>query len=679
MDCGPFTNACGGPDKFIVWSEIALMAKWKQRISHEKAGVRPIGRAFLAAFLCAPVVLACVPSASAFEIFGFRIFGSADDEDADIADPLRYSVTLTAPDADEALTERLNDASSLVADVERPVSGSLGLISKARSDRERLVAALYAEARYEGVVTISIAGQPIDDLPPDTTFTEAQPIPVSIEIAPGPFFTLGDISLEGDAAGLLPEEFGLMRGGDAGSNVVLTAEARIVRKLKEGGRPLATVTGRDVVADHDSATLDVTLTVAAGPVAAYGETSVEGTEEVDRDFTAYMTGLPRGRTYAPQEIDDARERLQGLAVFNSVTVREADALDADGNIPIAVEVSERKKRYYGVGATISNTDGLGLEGYWGHRNLFGRAEKLRIEGAISGIGGNGTQDDEPDEALNYVKNLNYNAAIMFEKPGVIGPDSRFFANARVLLEHPDAYDRFSAKGSMGVAYDLTKRQTVSAELAIEYARITDAFNPERDFLIVSTPLQYVFDARDSKLDPKSGFRLLAFAEPSYDALGRVPFLKIKGEASAYYSLDTAGKFVLAGRLVAGSIVGADIDEIPADRRFYSGGGGSVRGYAYQGIGPKNLDGQPTGGLSLVETSAELRFAVTERFGIVPFIDAGTVSEDPFPDFSDFRAGAGVGIRYLTPFGPLRVDGAIPLNPGPGDPDFGIYAGIGQAF
>ncbi len=160
---------------------------------------------------------------------------------------------------------------------------------------------------------------------------------------------------------------------------------------------------------------------------------------------------------------------------------------------------------------------------------------------------------------------------------------------------------------------------------------------------------------------------------------RVPFVKFRGEGSAYYSLDTDGRFVLAGRTVAGSIVGADLAEIPADRRFYAGGGGSVRGYAYQGIGPRDARGQPTGGLSLLEGSVEMRFAVTEKFGIVPFVDAGTVSTKAFPDFSEVRAGAGVGIRYLTPFGPLRVDAAVPLNPGPGDPDFGIYAGIGQAF
>jgi len=619
-------------------------------------------------FLAAP--------ASAFELFGIRLWGSAEDENADIADPIRYTVTLSVDGGDGELEQTLRDASGLVTDEEKPVSGSLGLLSKARSDRERLVAALYQEARYDGVVEIAIAGTSIDDLPPDAEFNTSVPVPVTVRVQPGNVFTLGNVSLAGDAAGLDPVEFGLERGGDAGSDAILKSEAQIVRVLKEEGRPLATVTSRDVVADHETATLDVTLTLAAGPVAGFGDTTVEGTEEVDNEFTRYMAGLERGATYSPEAVDDARERLLALGVFNSVTVKEATELDASGQIPIGVEVSERKKRYYGVGATISNTDGLGLEGYWGHRNLFGKAEKLRIEGSISGIG---NKKDETQDASGYVESLNYNAGIMFEKPGVVGPASRFFANAKVVYEHPDAYDRFSAKTSLGLAYDLTKRQSVSAEFAVDYSRITDVFQEDREFLIVSTPLQYVYDSRDNKLNPAAGFRLLAFAEPSYDTIGQHAFVKLRGEGSAYLALDKDKKMVLAGRLVGGSILGAGIDDVPADRRFYSGGGGSVRGYAYQGIGPKDPNGVPSGGLSYVEASLEARFAITENFGVVPFIDVGTVSVDTFPDFGDLKAGAGIGIRYLTPFGPLRVDGAIPLNPGPGDPDFGIYAGIGQAF
>ncbi|MET3577768.1 translocation and assembly module TamA [Mesorhizobium robiniae] len=635
-------------------------------MSGGKAPRRVLSHALLFALLCSTALVSTSGNAAAFEIFGIKLWGSSEDEDADIVDPLRYAVTIEAPDADEDLVKKLENASALKADEERPVSGSLGLMAKARGDRDQLIAALYADARYEGVVTITIEGKPLDDLPPDAEFSGPQPIPVVINVATGPKFTLGDIRLEGDAAGLASADFGLIAGGDAGSGAVLKAEVSIVRALKEEGRPLAKVTDREIIADHATSTLDVTLTVAAGPVAGYGDTTVEGTEKVDRDFTEYMTGLERGRQYSPEEVDEARDRLLGLEVFNSVTLKEADSLDADGNIPIGVEVSERKPRYFGLGGTFSNTEGLGLEGYWGHRNLFGRAEKLRIEGAISGIGSNDLTE------------LNYNAGIMFEKPGVVGPASKFFAGVNTVLEHPDAYDRFSVKGNTGLSYELDKQQTVSAEVALDYSKITDSFG-KHTYLIASVPLRYVYDNRDSRLNPTNGFRLLAYAEPSYDILNGAAFVKLRGEGSAYQSLDTASKFILAERVAIGSIIGAGLQDVPADRRFYSGGGGSVRGYAYQGIGPKDIDGQPIGGLSFFETSLEMRIAVTDTIGVVPFVDAGTVSTEQFPDFSDMKVGAGVGLRYITPFGPLRVDAAVPLNRGPDDPRFGIYAGIGQAF
>ncbi len=627
---------------------------------------RTLSRALISALLCSTVLLTQNAPAAAFEIFGLKLWGSDEDEDQDITDPLRYAVTVEAPGADDDLKEQLEGASVLKSDEERPVSGSLGLLTKARGDREQLVAALYKNAHYEGVVNISIAGRSIDDLPPDAEFTGPQPIPVTVTVEPGPKFTLGDIVLKGDAAGLASADFGLIAGGDAGSGAVLKAEAAIVRALKEEGRPLAAVTDREIVADHNTSTLDVTLTVAAGPVAGYGDTIVEGTEAVDRDFTEYMTGLKRGRQYSPEEIDDARERLLGLEVFNSVTLKEGTALDADGNIPIEVEVSERKPRYFGLGGTVSNTEGLGIEGYWGHRNLFGRAEKLRIDGKISGIGS------------NDISKLNYNAGIMFEKPGVLGPASKFFTNLKTVYEHPDAYDHFSVKGEVGISYELTKNQTVSAEFALDYSKIEDSFGHHK-YLIASIPLQYVYDNRDNRLNPTTGFRFLAFAEPSYDILNGAAFVKLRGEGSAYQAIDSAGKYVVAGRVNMGSIFGASLQDVPADRRFYAGGGGSVRGYAYQGIGPKDINDKPIGGLSFFETSAELRVAVTDTIGIVPFVDAGTVSTEQFPDFSDLKVGAGVGLRYLTPFGPLRIDAAVPLNRDEGDPRFGIYAGIGQAF
>ncbi|MEP9388758.1 autotransporter assembly complex family protein [Mesorhizobium sp. KR9-304] len=635
-------------------------------------------RLLLCALLSGAAALTHAPAANAFELFGFKLFGSDDEEGEDIVDPLNYTVTLTVEGDDEKLKEALDKASSLVQDVKRPVSGSLGLMAKARADREQLVAALYSGSRYDGVVTIAIDGRSIDDLPPDADFG-AGPVPVTITIDPGAVFTLGEIALGGDAADLAPAEFGLIPGGDAGSRAILKAEAEIVRRLKEDGRPLAAITGRDIVADHDTATLDVTLAVEAGPVAGYGPTVVSGTETMDPDFTAYVTGLKEGKQYSPKEMEEARDRLLALGVFSSVTVREAETLDASGQIPIEVEVSERKLRYYGVGATFSSTDGLGVEGYWGHRNLFGRGETLRIEGSISGIGDQDTSDFDSNDTSGLGE-LNYSAAILFEKPGVIGPDSKFFSRFRTVYEHPDAYDRFSTEIAAGVSYQFTREQSASAEVSLEYEDVSDFYHPDgQRHLIASIPLQYVFDNRDDKLNPRRGFRALAFAEPAHDFLTGATFVKFRGELSAYKAIDDAQRFVVAGRVAAGSILGASVEDIPADRRFYVGGGGSVRGYEYQGIGPKDPEGNPIGGRSFMELSGELRVQVTETIGIVPFVDAGTVSEDEFLGSARFQVGAGVGLRYLTPFGPLRIDAAVPVNPEPGDPDFAIYAGVGQAF
>jgi translocation and assembly module TamA len=630
-------------------------------------------RNFVAGVALFSVGMSLPQQAAAFELFGIKLWGKEDPVD-DIVDPVRYDLTLNLSGVDESIRSDLEKASTMTADKDRPVSGSLGILSKARNERELLVAALYEKARYDGTVGITIDGRSIDDLEPDATFDVSRPVPVVVTVNSGQEFTIGEVTVTGERGDIAPAKFGLIPGGDASSSAILRAENQMVLALKDEGRPLANIVDREVIADHNTGTLDVMIALAAGPVAPFGDTTVEGTDTVDADFTQYMADIERGKTYSPEDIRDARERLLALGVFSSVTVKERDALAADGSIPIDIQVSERKHRYFGVGATVSSTDGAGFEGYWGHRNLFGRAEKLRLEGSINRIG----------EARGF-KDLDYKAALLFEKPGLVGPASKFTFDVKFANEHPDAYDRFVFSTGAGISYNLTKRQTLSGQLRVEYSDITDVFNPRgKKYLLVSTPIEYVFDARDDKLNPKSGYRLLAYAEPTYGAYSGAAFIKMRGEASAYKAFDDGGRFVLAGRVAAGTIAGAKLSDVPADRRFYSGGGGSVRGYSYQGIGPRILDPAtgkmvPTGGLSYAEASVELRIQVTDTFGVVPFLDAGTVSQRMMPDFGDMRFGAGIGVRYLTPFGPLRVDAAVPLDRRPGDAAFGIYAGIGQAF
>ena len=634
---------------------------------------RSRSRSWIAVFAALALLsgVVSVPSQThAIEIFGFKLFEPDDGDELPVTDPLAYTVTLDLRgEGGDDLKDKLLAASALERGKGKPVSGSVGLISLARSDFEQVLGALYEDARYGGVVRISLAGQKLEELAPDTDLKPFEPVAVAISVEPGPQFRFGDVAVvneEGrqfDAAA-----YGLVPGAVAGSSVILSAESRVVSALRELGHPLAKVTSRDVVADHDRGELDVTLQVSAGPVAPFGETSVDGASEVDADFIAYMAGVEPGKTYNPKDLDAATKRLKALDVFSSATVRGRDKLNPDGSVPVDVSVSERKFRFFGAGATFSSTDGGGLEAYWGHRNLFGRAEKLRVEGSISRLGNTGEYED-----------LTYRGALLFEKPGVLGPASKFSSRLVVAQENPDAYRRFSVNAFAGISRELTDKDTVSVGVDVEYARLTDTFATGRNTLTVALPIEYVRDARDDRLNPTSGYRFLIAAEPTIETIHSDMFVKVRGEVSAYRALDDAKRFVLAGRVAGGTILGSDLSGIPANRRFYAGGGGSVRGYGFQGIGPRDANGRPTGGRSHFEASAELRFNVTENVGIVPFIDVGMVGADQGFDDARLKAGAGIGLRYNTPFGPLRLDFALPLDREANDPKYGIYAGVGQAF
>lgn len=605
--------------------------------------------------------------AHALNLFGLRLFES-DEEEVQVIDPVKYTLTFEAGTDDEELREALENASQLFQDQEKPVSGDLGLAIKARDDRERLLAALYEKARYGGVLTILINGQDIDSLPPDPSFPDERAVPVTVRVSPGPAFTLGSVKFEGDAARFDPSTYGLTPGTRADSTLIIKAGEQIINDLKEQSRPFARLTERSVVADHATSTVDVTIGAEGGPGAAVGDLTVTGTKTVDPKFVRDYSRLNEGRPYSPENIRKAAERLRQLNVFSSVTITEAGQLAPDGTLPMNIQVSEGKHRYFGFGGQVSTTDGLGLQGYWGHRNLFGRAESLRIEGSVDRIG----------ETTN-VGNLDYSAGILFAKPGAFGPASTFTASVKAAIADPDAYRAKTITGAAGAGFELSPEDTASVGAELSLADIDDAFG-SNTYLTAAIPLEYVRDTRDDKLNATEGYRALISAKPSYEIEGKTFFSSFETSASGYYALGAEKRFVLAGKIGAGMLVGGDdLADIPATRRFYLGGGGTVRGYSFQEISPRSGGDDLTGGRSYVTGSLEARIAVTDTIGIVPFIDAGSVSTSTTPDFSDIRAGAGIGLRYQTPFGPIRLDFAVPLNKYPGGTDYGIYAGIGQSF
>ncbi len=613
--------------------------------------------------------LATAAPAAAFELFGFTFFEPEQQQGEAVPDPLAYNPVLNVAGDDSDLEASLEASSLLISREDQSPSGQSGLISRALGDVERLVARLYANGYYGGTVDISLNGTGLQTALETGQIPGPRPVATVIQVTPGSRFTFGRIELDladgGESLAESPSFWGLSSGETAGSGKILTAESRIVQMLRQRGYPKARIGERVIVADHATKTLDVRLAVSAGPKASFGAVTVSGTEITDPEFVARQAMLPEGDTYSPEELEKARKRLNELGIFSSVRLVEGDVA-ADGALPITIEVSERKRHVLGAGASWSSTEGFGVEAYWRRRNLFGRGELLSVEGSVGRIGNAELTDME------------YAARIAFEKPGVFGPLTKFTTSLGAKQEAPDAYTSRTVTLDAYLSRQFSDQLTGRAGAEVFYANEEDAFG-NSDYLLVGLPVDLTYDSRDSKLDPSSGIYAAAALEPAYDTLNNTGMVFAKATASSYVALDEAKRFILAGRISAGSILAPSVDDVPASRRLIAGGGGSIRGYAYRNVGPR-VNGEVVGGRSQVEFSGEVRIKATDTIGFVAFIDGGNAFEESIPDFSEpIKLGVGAGVRYYTPIGPLRVDAAIPLDPGKDDPDFALYVGLSQAF
>lgn len=604
----------------------------------------------------------------AFEIFGWKFFESSQEQAEAVPDPTPYEAELSVASGSEELTDQLKSASLLIQQQDKPPSGEAGLIARSLSDRERLIAQLYADGRYGGTVDVSLAGIPLETALEQSDLPNGRPVKVAILVSPGPVFTFGKVAVDTRGSDLStdPTFWGLTSGETAASGKILSAERQIVSVLRGRGYPKAKIAERRITADHASNTLDVTLISDTGPQARFGQVSVSGTEVTDPNFVVQQAMLPQGGIYSPEDLARARKRLNELGIFSSIRFVEGDLAGPDGSLPILIEVSERKRHVVGAGASWSSTEGFGVEAYWRRRNLFGRGELLSVEGSVGRIGDKSIADQE------------YSARIAFEKPGVFGPLTSFSTSLGAKQENPDAYKSRSVTFDAYLNREFSEQLKGRAGAEVYYANEEDVFGNE-NYLLVGLPTDLTFDNRDDKLNPSKGIFAALFAEPAYDTLNSNAMGFVKGTVSSYYALDEAKRFILAGRVSAGSILAPSVEAVPASRRLIAGGGGSIRGYAYRNVGPR-VNGEVAGGRSLIELSGEVRVKVTDTIGIVGFVDAGNAYEDSVPDFSEeLKVGVGAGLRYFTPIGPLRVDAAIPLDPEQDDPDFALYVGLSQAF
>lgn len=610
---------------------------------------------------CWLLISALALGTAACQSLGLSDPPEAEDQDAEAASDeprVVYEAHLTGVE-DEGLLEVLRASSQLVALADKPPATTVGLRRRAEDDVERLQTALRSEGYYDGQIALDID-------------TEMAPATVELAITPGTRYSVaaynitytGTVPEPAEASPTL-EDIGVSLGMPARAPAVVAAEQSLIGQLQERGYPFATIGGRKTFIDRDSNEMTVELSVESGPKTSFGPLAFSGQKEVEESYLREIAEWPEGEIYDRRVVRDLQRRLGDTNLFSTVNAETAPETDAEGKVPVTVSLVEREHRSIGVAVAYSTDIGPSLEVFWEHRNLMGENEQLRLSATGSLIEQTGEID--------------------FRKPAFLYPDQDLLANLTGGQEDTDAYERQSAEAYVGLERPVLENWTVSAGGSFAYEIVDEkADNGEgkRSFQLFGLPLTAERDDTNDPLDPTEGTRLQLSLTPTTGVGDEsLLFLTAIAGGSAYYAIDEEERFVLAGRARLGTILGEDTEALPASRRFYAGGGGSIRGYEYQLVGPLDDDESPFGGTSLFEVGAEVRVRVTEEIGVVPFIDGGTVYDDPIPDGDEtLRWAAGLGLRYFTGFGPIRLDVAFPLNPRDGvDETFQFYVSFGQAF
>ncbi len=571
-------------------------------------------------------------------------------------------ISLSAPNASEDLAERLRGASSVLSARARGFDTVQELLAASLSDYRTLVQVLYDAGHFGPSVSIRLNGREAALIPPLNPPASISTIDIRVE--PGPAFRFGTARIAPVPQSTdLPSTFAT---GAPASTAVLQATTRTAREAwRDAGHAKVRIAAQKITANHRNAQLNADIRMAPGPKLRFGTLHIAGQSDVRPDAIQRIAGFPSGETFDPQDVQTVGTRLRRTGTFTSVALSEAENANPDGTLDYTATFEDQPKRHLSFGIELQSNEGIDLSAKWMHRNLFGGAERLRIETRLANIGGSGDLDGR--------------VAVRLDRPATFGPDSSSFYLFEIeSLDEP----HYTARRAMlGLGVRRVFSETLNAEWSLVGAttRADDAFGTGRRFDYLLLPLRIEQDRRDSKVSATQGTYLNAQIVPFAGFKGSKSGLYLKADGRAYRPLGSSNRIVAAGRLQLGSALGPGLQDIAPGLLFFSGGAGSVRGQPYQSLGIP-VGGSTAGGRSFLAASAELRGYVTDKISLVGFYDVGMVDSDSFVSGSSSRhAGAGIGLRYdLGGLGPLRLDLAQPVSGSTGN-GLQFYLGIGQAF
>jgi translocation and assembly module TamA len=547
-----------------------------------------------------------------------------------------------------------------IGDTDRPIDNRFEARRRAEGAAEDAMAALRSEGYYAAIA--------------EPVVGEGDTPAASVRITAGPRFTLAPPRIEWvgaapDADTVTGAEgaLALKAGAPGRAADVVAAEGRAVAAVQKRGYADVKAAPREVVVDHDTRTVQPTYRLAAGALSRLDGIKLTTNGRTGLDWLRRLAPWKTGELYDPKDVAELERRLLDTGVYDSVTVGLAPTtqLTPDGLRPVVVSLAERKRRTLSLGASYGTTEGPGGDVMWTTYGTLGRADTLSVFARAS--------------------KLDSRTGVDLSLPHWLMPDQTLSTEVAAYKQTTDAYDSTGFGGHADAQRHFTKTSYLTLGVSVDFAR-TNELKPGtltslgRDVATFGTLAELALDRSNDPLNPTSGWRVSGRAEPTLLAgQGTVPYLKVSGQASAYWPFGAQAQTVLAVRGRLGSILNGTVSDIPAPQRFFAGGGGSVRGFAYQAVGPRLPDNSPQGGLSLGEASVELRRQLTQKWGLVAFVDAGSVGDHAILDFQELGVGAGLGVRYNLGFGPIRVDLATPVAGRHGGPPVQIYVSIGQAF
>lgn len=596
------------------------------------------------------------------------------EQDRVLGDLVRYVVTITVEglegDDSTDLHKIMSENSQLVRLIDTPPDSDLGLERRYLDDEVTARKVLRSQGYYEGTARCEVDWK-------------AQPVvAVTLKLFPGRRFSVGKSTVRYISPPNLPEDaqkrlqkapenlidFGVLDGAPAVADPIVAAVDKVPEWLGRNGFPFpsATPTYRLYT---ESLTLNPEVQARTGPFARYGEVELSGTDSVDVDYLRRLKPWKTGDVWSSRGINFYRDTLQQTGLFREVRVEPAKTVPEDGALPVLITATDAEFRKLSGSMRYSTDLGFGVQGIWEHKNLFSAGERLRLATTVA---------EELQE---------FSAA--FTKPAFGRAGQSLVLQAMARNESTNAYDMkvMAVEGGLDRYFDW--RWWGGARLTVQSGSMREKGRGWEDFHLLGMPFTLRYIGSNNPLNPTRGYRAQVTVTPyagSYKDY--FTLVRLLGELSVYHApLERpAGRnwdrLVLAGRVSVGSMpgsMGANPERIPGALRFYSGGSGSVRGYKYQSIGPKDRFNEPTGGLSMVDVNMEARFRVTESIGIVPFVDGGMVYDTPIPRLDNKLAwAAGIGLRYYTAIGPLRMDVAFPLQDR-GKDAFQLYLSLGQSF